>query len=532
MIMKRFFTIIPVMILAIALQAQQPNIYAYGLKAELVVGTQYKFTYSLNANAVSGSINIISDGGKTVSLPAPGESVLTKGTHEVTIDLNEFVSGNYTWSVTATGAATGTEPVSVAIDAPLTLAAPRGLAIDNDFESPYFGRIYATSSGTGQKGVYVLDAAFSNPSSVYTTGWSDSPASPLRLTVGPDHLVYITDWSDNPTSGVYVWDPAIPTNNAVPVFGGTVDASGIAKEGETVIHGSVSHCYVEGAGANRKLYTFDEDITVSGVDNVKCLLRYDIGNLSQAWTANPSAVIFPNTAKYVQNANAMIFPDKNGGWWISQDRAADAASIPALIHVNAAGAVDYNSSGALGGRTRGALAINAEQNLLVTVGTNYIRVWDVAWNGSYAPSLTQKYQITTTFGDPVYNVAMDVAGNIFAAGNAKAMAAWALPKAENTFTTPAAAAYKLTIINSTDVRTINQDDLVSIETTDNKLTLKTSGVSLTAYTLYGLDGKVLCSEKVDNLNVVEIPIANLGSGTYLLQAKTTEGIATKKFIKN
>jgi len=529
--MKRLFTIIPAIFLAIALQAQQPNIYAYGLKAELVEGTQYKFTYSLNANAVSGSINIISSGGNTVSLSAPDESALTKGKHEVTIDLHEFASGNYTWSVTATGAATGTEPVSVTIDAPLTLATPRGLAIDNDFESPYFGQIYATSSATGEKGVYILDAAFSNPSSVYTTGWSESPASPLRLTVGPDHLVYITDWSDNSTSGVYVWDPATPTNNAVSIFGGTVGTSGIAKDGETIIHGSVSHCYVVGTGADRKLYTFDEDVNITGVDNAMCLFRYDIGNLAQAWTANPSAVIFPNTAKYEQNGNSMIFPDKNDGWWISQDRATDGATIPALIHVSAAGVIDYNSSGTLGGRTRGALAINAEQSLLVTVGTNYIRVWDVTWDGSNVPSLTQKYQITTTFGDPVYNVAMDVAGNVFAAGNAKALAAWALPKTDNTFTTPAAAAYKLTITNPTDVRTINQDDLISIKTTDNKLTLKTSGASLTIYTLYSLDGRILRSEKVNNLNVVEIPIDYLGSGIYLLQAKTTEGIATKKFIK-
>lgn len=530
--MKRLLAFVPVLLLAMALQAQQPNIYAYGLKSELVDGNEYKFTYSLNTDAVSGSINIIPAEGATVNYPATEASYLTKGTHEVTIDLGELTKGTYTWSVTATGSTTGAEPAAVSIDAPLTLERSRGLVIDNDFESPHFGQIYVTSSGTTDKGLYLLGADFANPSTAYTTGWSSSAASPLRVVVGEDHLVYITDWSDNPTSGVYVWDPADPAAEAVSVFGGTVGASGISYDGETIIHGSVSHCYVEGTGENRKLYTFDEDVVVSGVDNKMCMFRYDIGSLSQPWVAGPSAVIFPNTAKYEQNGNSMIYSDQKGGWWISQDRATDAATIPALIHVNAAGTVDYNSSGALGGRTRGALALNADQSLVATIGTNYIRIWDVAWDENDAPSLTQKYEITTTFGDPVYNIIMDVAGNVCALGDNKAFAAWALPKTENAFETPAAATYQLEVTDLTGMQTPSLSNLVFVHVAGNTLNLNAAGTSLTAYAIYSLDGRSLLSEKLNGLTKVEVSISGLQSGAYLIKANTPEGVVTKKFIKD
>jgi hypothetical protein len=508
--MKRTFLLVLIIALCSSLtgRAQQANIYASGLKAEQD-GSSCLFSYTLNTDATSGSINIIS-GETTVGKPITDPDLLTKGTHSVTLDLGDLASGQYAWSMTVTAAAnTGTEPVKFTGDqATLSFIYPRGLAIDNNTESPYFGRIYVADSDTTkkpnpeQKGLYVFnsdlsDAVGQGSTPLYKDVWTMSPASPMRLTVAPDSKVYITDWSDNASSGVYIMDPANPSAAPVPVFGGEVGAGGVATYEGTTIHGSISHCWVEGTGDGTKLYTFDEDIQAPGATGVMNIYRYDIGNLTTPWVTGPSAIAYDDVSNYQQNGCSMIIPDANGGWWISQDRATDNATIPALIHVNAAGTADYNSSGDLGGRTRGAIALNAEQSLLISVGTGYFRVWDISWDASTgAPSLTQKYQITSDLPDPCYNIVLDVAGNIYGTSNAKPLVGFALPKAENTFTTPAPAASVLTLENTIPTPQIQ----LTTQYTKTDYSWNAGNASRDA-TVY--DGKVYAIDNTGKIHVID-----------------------------
>lgn len=466
--MRRFLTIVTAMSLAItALHAQEPNIYASGLSANAVDNTnqEVKISYTLNAPATSLTIILQKETAPPHEIQITESEALTKGNHtNISVDLSTVPTGNYIWKLKATGTETSSEPILIG-NTTETLTTPRGLAINNNFDSPYFGHIYVTDSKnkTTDGGIYVFDAAFADITGQGENAWSrnfsDSPASPLRLTVAPDDRIYITDWSDNETSGVHIWNPATPTTDAVSVFGGTI-TGGNAKEGEVFIHGSVSHCYITGTGADTKLYTYDEDLPQK-------INLYEIGNLDSPWVDAPTPLTYPGS---IANGNGMIFPDDKGGWWVAQHRATDPVSgvNPGLIHMNSSGVADYSSMGALGSNTRGVVGLNTDQSLVATAGTiderntqGQIHIFDVTWDDNNTPALSSKYVINTPFTSTCYTVVFDVAGNVYATGDNNALGVWALPKTENSFTTSAPSTSVLEIINTAvGVHTATNDKVV------------------------------------------------------------------------
>ena len=373
------------------------------------------------------------------------------------INTDELPAGTYTWAVKANGVEDEEmfEPVLVHAYTTPKFVKPRGVAMDNNYNSPYFGQIYVADAGSTVEnaGLYVFAPVLTGDGEIYTSGWSASPASPMRPFVGEDGLVYVTDWSDN-EGNIHIFDPAMPDSNRV-VFGGTfsgTDGVWNTEDGK-YIHGSVSSCYVTGTGADRVLYTFDEDYTPE-VGHAMCMLRYNIGTLDTPWDTAPSAVAYNNADKFEQNGDSKIIPSVMGGWWISQDRAADSHEIPALIHVAADSTVNYNSGGSHGGRTRGALAFNEDQTICVTAADNAIRVWTVEWSADSVPTLTPDQGITTTFGSQnsssCYDIAIDRALNVYATGDNKPLCIWALVKDENSCITPAADALTFTVEEKKD----------------------------------------------------------------------------------
>jgi hypothetical protein len=184
------------------------------------------------------------------------------------------------------------------------------------------------------------------------------------------------------------------------------------------------------------------------------LYQYNIGELATPWEQAPSALIFDNADFYQQNGNSFIQPDQYG-WWISQDRSADNAEIPALIHINKEGKVDYNSAGALGGRTRGALGFNQDMTKMATAITSGILLWDVKYDAAGVPSLEAAGRVETSFAQSCWNIVFDLAGNIYASGEGS-VSAWALPMADHACAVQAPDTDKLTII-LTDVENIVVD---------------------------------------------------------------------------
>ena len=436
------------------------NAYTSSMSSAALSENKVILTYILNAPAAGLELQLLNEAKQVVATrPLNQEENRTQGAHRLEVNLAGLPAGTYNWALKATSLPLpGEGEAFCAIDnLPDKMCASRGLAIDNDYNSPYFGQLYVADAPGLQKlwdrqAIYIYDATMDMIEKVTSDKWATAISAPCRVTVGPDHMLYICEWADVYPNNAYIMDPA-NTSVLNPIFGGTPAADGIytAADGKD-IHGSISHIWVEGTGKDRVLYTFDEDIKMEGLVHPMGLYQYNIGELETPWESAPSALIFDNADFYQQNGNSFIQPDEYG-WWISQDRSADNAEIPALIHINKEGKVDYNSAGALGGRTRGALGFNQDMTKMATAITGGILIWDVKYDAQGIPSLEAAGRLETSFAQSCWNIVFDVAGNIYASGEGS-VSAWALPATEYTCAVSAPDADMLTITATTSVENI------------------------------------------------------------------------------
>jgi hypothetical protein len=141
---------------------------------------------------------------------------------------------------------------------------------------------------------------------------------------------------------------------------------------------------------------------------------------------------------------------------VIQNRGAN--DVPPLFHLNAQGIVDYDNTKTDGlnviPTARGAMAINKAGNLLAIGSSKNVKFFDIAYDeGSGIPALTASATIAN-INLNVTNIdalAFDVAGNLYAAtASTEWFFAYALPKQDNSFTTPApSTAALLAITGST-----------------------------------------------------------------------------------
>jgi hypothetical protein len=218
--------------------------------------------------------------------------------------------------------------LSVDTNTSVQFANPRGLAINQNPASPYFGRVYvavatAATTGSGRtvdQGIYVLNAdqsdALGQGNTALTGGLSWDPNAtsgsegPYRLTVGPDDHLYIADWSDN-TGCLYVTDPDVAANSsATNVFEGIGGPSATPFN-----HGSVYASHIEGslAGGTLTIYTGDEDLAPAS-----SVWRYDIGAQPLPYIGTPTFVF---SAGNLLSQVADLARHPNGIWYKSQRRA-------------------------------------------------------------------------------------------------------------------------------------------------------------------------------------------------------------------
>ena len=434
----------------------QLNIMSYGLKASEVADGKVTISYNLNAKATAVEIQLLDAEGAIVkTFDATG---LKKGANQEIVDLTGVAAGSYNWAVKATGkTSNAVEPVKVTTVGEAS-AMSRVVTIDNSYESPYYGNIYAIhGKGVGLYGFSAgLEPLFGG-SAVATNGWNpSSSSSPCAAKVSEDGLVYINDWADtNPN--VRIFNPATPNVDAKDVFGGTGKDNGImVNEAGDTIHGSMRYCYPKGTGENTVLYTIDEDYKPDGVTHV---YTYNIGNAETPWTAKPSGEGFTHAmtgGKWAGPVDNIAFvPSKEeGGWWIAQHRYADGAAVPSLMHI-AGDTLNYFSTGEFANATVGynnqaTLAINNEQSLIVTATNNTkynILVSEVTWTDN-VPTVAVKYTFPSEFAGTCLGLGLDDAGNIYASAQNKPVTIWALPKAENSCVTPAAKASKIVVTDT------------------------------------------------------------------------------------
>ena len=441
--------------------AREANVFASGLEVYSTESPYYQVAFTLNAPAQSVEIILYQNGevAKTYSV----DGTLNKGKNIITIDV-EGLSGEYTWSVKATGEPWGEgEAATLVIDKEntSTLAdymSPRGLALDQDTESEFYGRIYVTETrpDTRNVGIFVYDAAFDDVTFQGTTAYAGgvqwgASSGCTRIFLNKDGKIYISDWSDG-HPGVWRADAKNLTADFMQVFGGTPNGDGLRTNADGVqIAGSIPSCWVEGVGANTVLYTFDEDY-VNTNGNTQGLYQYNIGDITTPWEAAPSAIIYDNPDKLHQNGNTVILP-QNGGWWMSQTRWADSSAIPSLVYFKN-GEILFNSGDdptLIASSYQAAICLFDEGTKMAVSSMNDIKIFSVAFSDAGVPTLTLLQDIPSSLGQNCYSIAIDAAHNMYVAvdrANASStgnVGVFALPVAENVCETPAPSAQKIIV---------------------------------------------------------------------------------------
>ncbi len=437
-----------------SLSSPVANIYA----GELDYDGNY-FYFRLNEDATNVSITIEKDNELIDSYVA---GALSKGTHQIE---NPFVGKQFNhYSITASARAIAF-PAKISGDEEVfQFYAPRGVAVDKTPSSPWFGRVYVTNSVGGQcsegtadsfrnstRGVFVLSSDLTDVTNqganAYTGSveWGEEASSTqyqyglAHPSVAPDGDLFIPSSSFGST-GVYIMNPARPDSTFTPVFSGKLSKStGQLKKGSTLITNPVMSCVVVGTGTDEVLYTYDRD---NSMGTVYCNInQYNLGAQdSLPWTTEPTAVLFndANTGSHMQNGCGELAYDQHGGFFMSQYRYNSSTAIPALLHVNAKGEIDFNiANNGIDASQRGGMGISADGSMIAMgaeLGT--VKVWDVTYDATTnTPSLTEKCIIEWGTKGNTMGVDFDAAGNIYIVSNSnERLMVYALPNTNNTYT--------------------------------------------------------------------------------------------------
>jgi hypothetical protein len=198
---------------------------------------------------------------------------------------------------------------------------PRGVVVNRNASSPYFGRVYVANSAAGTKGdgLFAYNADLSDAlgqgavakTGGYTGFASSTTFSPYRVSVGADDKVYVCDTSD-PTGNLIYLDPNLSAFNYAlmqlsPNGAGVVSA---ASPLGTNNHGSLIGAITTGSQANGNLvlYTMDEDLsynnpTSSAPSDRNSLWRYNIGSGTFPYSNAPNAKLMTPFIRTSQSQN-------------------------------------------------------------------------------------------------------------------------------------------------------------------------------------------------------------------------------------
>jgi hypothetical protein len=204
--------------------------------------TNLAITYILNEPATLGvTININSGASpvRTIALTSPGPGTL-QGSNYVAWDgrdnaSNPVPGGLYTVSIVAgsSGYTNWTE-TSSETNVQYQVESPRGIAVNRNTSSPYYGRVFVANANEGinpdthlgdQIGIlkFNADSSFADEGGISTGGydWTHGVSignglSPWKLEVGPDDRLYANDFSDQGL--VFSFDQLVSTNSLLAVL--------------------------------------------------------------------------------------------------------------------------------------------------------------------------------------------------------------------------------------------------------------------------------------------------------------------------
>lgn len=452
------------------------NAYAYDIKVEQQEGN-YVVSYRLNAPASQVKVQLWADGevakeydGTNVAQYTDENKTAVNNLNTVTIpaaDVPEDTKVSFRVAVTSEAL---TE--AAVAEKAYRFYHPAGVAIDNNTDSPYFGRLYMTEAmpstsatyhsygeGNGQ-GLYIFDQMLNPVTNAegsyafkggqtfqekFTNGTTSYDPRKVRIT--EDGRVLLSGQNEN---GVALWEVNPEDLNAdfKPIISGTPNGYDIqTADGQFMAAPNVS-MDVKGKGSNLKVLMLSNNNGGQFAYGGYRTDEYDLGTATE-WTTAPSRNIAALSGKYtITHTNTTVLYDNEGGIWYANSRATATADEPTLVHINAAGEEDYKveDGGGLyyGG---GGIAFNHDfTRLAIGTGSNTITVYAVSKDADGKPVLTEEFNFETTIGRNCNDIAWDIADNLYIVGNnGEWLKSFSLPRESGEVVVAAPSKYDVSI---------------------------------------------------------------------------------------
>ena len=452
------------------------NAYAYDIKVEHHTGN-HVVSYRLNAPASQVKVQLWADGevvkeydGTNVAQYTDENKTAVNNLNTVTIpaaDVPEDTKVSFRVAVTSEAL---TE--AAVAEKAYRFYHPAGVAIDNNTDSPYFGRLYMTEAmpstsatyhsygeGNGQ-GLYIFDQMLNPVTNAegsyafkggqtfqekFTNGTTSYDPRKVRIT--EDGRVLLSGQNEN---GVALWEVNPEDLNAdfKPIISGTPNGYDIqTADGQFMAAPNVS-MDVKGKGSNLKVLMLSNNNGGQFAYGGYRTDEYDLGTATE-WTTAPSRNIAALSGKYtITHTNTTVLYDNEGGIWYANSRATATADEPTLVHINAAGEEDYKveDGGGLyyGG---GGIAFNHDfTRLAIGTGSNTITVYAVSKDADGKPVLTEEFNFETTIGRNCNDIAWDIADNLYIVGNnGEWLKSFSLPRESGEVVVAAPSKYDISI---------------------------------------------------------------------------------------
>ena len=434
--MKKLFSSLLVLFAAVSLYAADLNIYASGLKASQV-DNMCNVEYILNAPATTLELMLYTDDiTSAMSMAVTDPEALTKGAHTLQVTLPQDVpAGVYHWAMKVTGGETQFADVLNG-DGMYNYYLPQDVAVDNNFNSPFFGRVYVSESYDGAsdgmsdatklqtRGIYMYNAdmTFVNGDSMALTGYDGgmggnrSARNAVKRIAIDNGYVYIAS-RDEETKGIWRMDPANPTDPFVQVLSVAESVDAIAI-------------------ADNSVYTLEGIGVGMGTMN-KYALSEAMGN---------PVVFGQDTIIHFASYDCDAAPDGRGGFWMAQNRW-NKDTYPCLVHVNSLCVRDYlidkDNNGDLltqghNASYRGVVAVSHDGSMVAMGSDKSAVVFSVVYDESTGVPTLTRIMATPQFGSNIDGLAFDVANNLYvASASTERLYAFPIPKVANEFITPA-----------------------------------------------------------------------------------------------
>ena len=450
------------------------NPFAYALTSEIIDGQKLKVNYALNADATDVTVIIRNADGEEAATSSEGAQV--KGAYSTEISIDGLEVGEYTWEIEVAGA----EKTAVETFKSYMFYHPRGVDVDNNMESRSFGNIYCTEGMTSASEDYISNTTTSGGLGLYAFtadmepivnqatnkygfngGWtldykigSSNAADLARVRVAEDGRIFVTRMSGQGNYIMYApsFEDLAENNKFTSLFEGlTLDASTYKySDANGNFMGAANLGFdVKGAGDDLKMIALSSNANHwSYVYSGGSTDEYALGN---AATLPVPTNVPALTGKYTiaPASTNVTYDDVNGGIWYCQYRGTPTAAQPGLVYINAEGKEVYKDLVSRGG---GGVRVSPDGTQIAVASSSanpkQFTIYNLVWSEDGVPALRREYVITHNIGTNVYDIAWDLAGNIYICGNSgEYLKGFALPRSK-AFTTKAAHRHSFQVSDS------------------------------------------------------------------------------------